>query len=65
MTAIHLDLQSLNLANQETFERMEAVLKSKCEESQENQNELKATLTNLKHVVTNINQKLERFSNTV
>ena len=65
MPAIHLDLQSLNLANQETFERIEAELKSKCKESQENQNELKATLTNLEHVVTNINQKLERFSKTV
>merc|ERR1712137_568396 len=65
MSSIHLDLQSLNLANQETFERIEAELKSKCEESQENQNELKATLTNLEHLVTNINQKLERFSKTV
>merc|ERR1711918_80484 len=65
MPAIHFDLQSLNLANKETFERIEAELKSKCEESQENQNELKATLTNLEHLVTNINQKLERFSKMV
>ena len=50
MSVIHLDLQSLNLSNQETFERVEAALKSKCEESQENQNELKATLTNLEHI---------------
>ena len=65
MIDIHLDLQSLNLAHRETFERVEAELKSKCEESQENQNELKATLTSLQLVVTNINKKLDTLSKTV
>ena len=65
MTDIHLDLKSLKLAHMETIERIEAELKSKCEESQENQNELKATLTNLQLVVTNINKKLDTLSKTV
>ena len=56
--AIHLDLDSLNLSNQDALDLLEAELKSKCEQSVENDHQLKETLINLGQVITNINQKL-------
>ena len=65
ISAIRVDLDSLKLFNKDALDRLEGELRSKCEQSVENDHQLKDTLMNLAQVVTNIHQKLDNLSNTV
>ena len=65
ISAIHADLDCLKLCNQDALDRLEAELKSKCEQSGENDDQLKEILMNLAQVVTNINKKLDNLLNTL
>ena len=55
---IQINLESLNLSHQQSFSRFQNELKSKCEESQEDQIQLQTTLNQLTQLVSSINQKL-------
>ena len=65
ISAIRVDLDSLKLFNKDALDRLEGELRSKCEQSVENDHQLKDTLMNLAQVVTNIHQKLDNLLNTI
>ena len=65
ISVIHVDLDSLKLSNKDALDRLEGELRSKCEQSVENDHQLKDTLINLAQVLTNIHQNLDNLSNTI
>ena len=55
---INESLESLEISNEDSLSQLKAEFKSKCLESQENQDKLKQLLLNLSQVVTTVNEKM-------
>lgn len=55
---INESLESLEISSEDSLSQLKAKFKSKCSESQENQDELKQLLLNLSQVVTTVNEKI-------
>ena len=55
---INDSLESLEISSEDSLSQLKAEFKSKCLESQENQDKLKQLLLNLSQVVTTVNEKM-------